>query len=156
LSSNRGLTLIEMLIAMVIILVALLGLVNAAFLSIDNNLKNLLRDEAVRIAEQQMNVLKSLPITDVIYNPAANSFGLGAVNNQAIYSIPGNPLTVNFGTYQGQYAVYVTINNLTNDHSKKSIQVYVGWHYRNQAAVLQAPTGQEYQYMLSSIVSSTQ
>jgi prepilin-type N-terminal cleavage/methylation domain-containing protein len=161
LSSNRGFTLIEMLIALVIILLGLLGLLNAAFLSIDNNLKNLLRDEAVRIAEQQMNVLKSLPLTDVAYNPPASS-GLGATNGQQL-----PPVITYFGTYPVQhlvgnnlvngYAVYLIINNLTTDHSKKSIQVYVGWTYRNQSpTALQTPTQQEYQYMISSIVSSTQ
>jgi len=162
-SSNRGFTLVEMLIAMVIILVALLGLVQAALLSIDNNLKNLLRDEAVRLAEEQMNVFKSLPINDNPYNspPGPLSNGLGATLNQLIP--PVQPQDNNypqafvryFGTYEGRYYVFLTIQNLTSDNSKKSIQVYVGWTYKNQAVVPQFPTNQEYQYMMSSIVSST-
>ncbi len=39
---------------MVIIMVGLLGLVQAALLTIDNNMRNLLRDEAVRISEQAL------------------------------------------------------------------------------------------------------
>ena len=155
-SSNRGFTLVEMLVAMVIILVALLGLVQAAFLSIDNNLKNLLRDEAVRLAEEQMNVFKSLPINDVPYNPS-NSSGLKATNNQAIYPNPdlnNHAFVRYFGSYQGKYYVYLTINNLTSDHSKKSIQVTVGWNYKNESPPI-TNIGTEYQYMITSIVSST-
>jgi len=148
-----------MLVAMVIILVALLGLVQAAFLSIDNNLKNLLRDEAVRLAEEQMNVLKSLPINDVPYNPSANSFGLGAVTKQAVYPVPdinNHAFVRYFGSFPGQYYVYLTITNLTSDRSRKSIQVYVGWNYKNLEPVLQTPTNKEYQYMISAIVANTQ
>jgi prepilin-type N-terminal cleavage/methylation domain-containing protein len=150
LSNKRGFTLIEMLVAMVIILVALLGLVQAAFLSIDNNLKNLLRDEAVRLAEEQMNVLKSLPINDVPYNPPL-FFGLEATHNQDLGTVIRK-----FGTFPGTYEVYLTINDLTSDHSRKSIQVYVGWNYKNVEPVLQTPTNKEYQYMITSIVANTQ
>jgi len=149
-SSNRGFTLIEMLIAMVIILIALLGLVNAVFLSIDNNLKNLLRDEAVRLAEEQMNVLKSLPVNDVPYNPPSSS-GLMATTKQALPSV-----TRYFGTFPGNYALRLTINDLTSDHSRKSIQVYVGWNYKNEEPVLQQPTNKEYQYMITAIVVNAQ
>lgn len=150
LPNKKGFTLIEVLIAMVIILVVLLGLVQTAVLSIDNNLKNLLRDEAVRLAEEQMNVLKSLPINDVAYNPSANSFGLGAVTNQYIGTV-----TRKFGNFPGKYAVYLTINDLTTDHSRKSIQVYVGWNYRNEDP-LQPITNTEYRYMITSIVATLQ
>jgi len=145
-NSNRGFTLIEMMVAMAIILLALLGLVQAAFLSIDINLQNLIRDEAVRLAEEQMNMLKSLPISDTAY-PS----GLGATNNQAL-----PPVTRNFGTFPANYAVYLTINNLTTDHSRKSIQVYVGWNFKSQSPTLQQPTNKEFQYMITSIVVNPQ
>lgn len=152
LSSNRGFTLVEMLVAMVIILVALLGLVQATLLSIEHNLKNLLRDEAVRLAEEQMNVLKSLPINDVSYNPPSSS-GLKATTNQAVHSIAGNPVVRYFGTFPGNYAIYLTINNLTSDNSRKSIQVTVGWNYKKELPA-QAPTGAEFQYTMTSIVAA--
>ena len=157
-SSNRGFTLVEMLVAMVIILVALLGLVQASLLSIDNNLKNLLRDEAVRLADEQMNVMKSLPITDDPY-PGTNP-GLGATTNQQITPVvPQDPLNPKafvryFGTYEGKYYVYLTITNLTTDHTRKSIQVFVGWTYKNEQPVPQTPTNQEFQYTITSIVAS--
>ena len=68
-----------MMIAMVIIMVGLLGLVQAALLTIDNNMRNLLRDEAVRISEQALTGelidtggtkhegLKNLPVSNDPY-----------------------------------------------------------------------------------------
>ncbi len=143
-----------MLIAMVIILVSILGLVQAAFLCIDNNLKNLLRDEAVRIGEEQLNVFKSLPVNNVPYNPP-NSSGLKATNNQAIYlgTNINNAIVRYFGTFPGIYAVYLTIQDLNVDGSQKSIQVYVGWNFKNESALPQQPTNKEFQYMISSIVA---
>ena len=63
-NNGRGFSLVEMLIAMVIILVAILGLFQVTLLSIDSNVSNVLRDEAVRLAEERMDQLKSLPVTD--------------------------------------------------------------------------------------------
>ena len=144
-----------MLIAMSIVLVALLGLLQAALLGIDNNMRNLLRDEAVRLAEEQMNVFKSLPINDIAYNPPTSA-GLAATTNKAVYSTGnGNAIVRYFGSFNASYAVYLTIVNLTSDHSKKSIQVYVGWSYKDQYPAL-TPTQQEYQYVISSIVSSNE
>jgi len=141
-SSNRGFTLIEMLVALVVIMVALLGLVQAALLGIDNNLKNLLRDEAVRIAEEQMNVLKSQPITN-----------LTATTNKAIYTISGNPLTRTFGNYVGRYAVYYTIVILTSNTT--NIQVTVGWNYKHELPPIPV-IGTEYQYLITSVVASAE
>jgi len=144
LSSRKGFTLVETLIAMMIILIVLLGMVQATFLSIDSNLKNLLRDEAVRIAEEQMNMMKGLPITEVAY-PG----GLGATADTAL-----NPVTRYFGSFNATYQVHFSIIDLSGDIRRKSIQVYVGWHYKRElpAAQLQPPTNEEYQYMISALV----
>src|SRR5512136_3093130 len=57
--NNGGFTLIELMVAMVITLVGLLGLLQAINMAIEHNLKNQLRDEAVLIAEQWMGNLKT-------------------------------------------------------------------------------------------------
>jgi len=150
LSNDRGFTLVEMVIAMVVILVALLGLVQATFLSIDSNMKNLLRDEAVRLAEEQMDVAKSHPITDDPYvgvNP-----GLAATTNQALNSLTGNPIVRSFGSFPAKYAVYITIADLY-DNKRKSIQVTVGWNYKNELP-LDPNIHTEYQFTISTIVAS--
>ncbi len=57
--NDRGFTLIELMVAMVITLVGLLGLLQAINVAMEHNLKNQLRDEAVLIAEQWMGNLKT-------------------------------------------------------------------------------------------------
>ncbi len=52
--NNGGFTLIEVMVSIVIVLVGLLGLVQAMGVATSYNLKNLLRDEAVLIGEEQM------------------------------------------------------------------------------------------------------
>jgi len=58
---NKGLTLIETLIALVVTLVLFMALMQSALLSIGINTGNVLRDEAVRIAEERMTELRNLP-----------------------------------------------------------------------------------------------
>src|SRR5512136_2934964 len=57
--NNGGFTLIELMAAMVITLVGLLGLLQAINVAMEHNLKNQLRDEAVLVAEQWMGNLKT-------------------------------------------------------------------------------------------------
>lgn len=52
--NNGGFTLIEVMVSIVIVLVGLLGLVQAMGVATSYNLKNQLRDEAVLIGEEQM------------------------------------------------------------------------------------------------------
>ena len=50
-----GFTLVEVLISMVVLLLVSLALMQTALVSIDSNMMNILRDEAVGIAEEEMN-----------------------------------------------------------------------------------------------------
>ncbi len=59
--NKKGVTLIEMMIALVILLVVSLALMQTAIIGMNVNLQNALRDEAVSIAEMRMNQLRSLP-----------------------------------------------------------------------------------------------
>uniref|UniRef100_C6E165 Prepilin-type N-terminal cleavage/methylation domain-containing protein n=1 Tax=Geobacter sp. (strain M21) TaxID=443144 RepID=C6E165_GEOSM len=61
LNKNDGFTLIEVVVSMVIVLVGLLGLVQAMGVATSYNLKNQFRDEAVLIGEEQMADLFRLP-----------------------------------------------------------------------------------------------
>ncbi len=66
--SQKGLTLIEVLISLVITLVLFMALMQSALLSISSNTKNILRDEAVSIAEERMRELRGLPFDHVDLN----------------------------------------------------------------------------------------
>ncbi len=57
--SDEGFTLVEVLVAMVITLVALMGLLQSVQIVNETNLRNQMRDEAVRLGGKQMNELMS-------------------------------------------------------------------------------------------------
>ena len=59
--NKRGFSLVEVMIALVILLLVSLALLQTALVSIDANMNNVLRDEAVSIAEQRMDEARSLP-----------------------------------------------------------------------------------------------
>jgi type IV pilus assembly protein PilV len=142
LNNSKGFALIEIMIAMVIILVGLLGLVQATLLSIDNNLRNLYRDEAVRIADETMNVWRSRPVDDTNLPP-------GPV-------LPCSTVLRNFRNVTNKpYTVCTTITNLlpAPDSSKKSVQVIVGWNHKYELA-LTGTTNTEFQHTIMSIVGN--
>lgn len=57
-------TLVEVLIAVVVLLLVSLALLQTALLSIENNMINVLRDEAVGIAEMRMNEARNVPYSE--------------------------------------------------------------------------------------------
>jgi len=56
--NNSGFTLIEVMIAIVIMMVGMLGLLQSINIAMEFNLKNHMRDEAVYMGEKYMNELK--------------------------------------------------------------------------------------------------
>jgi len=60
LNNNQGVSLVEVLIAMVVFLLVSLAMMQTALVGIDSNMINTVRDEAVKIAEQRMNEARNL------------------------------------------------------------------------------------------------
>lgn len=89
---KKGLTLVEVLIAMVILLLVSLALMQTALVSIDANMRNVLRDEAVSVAEERMDEARntafdslasdSTPLPSGVDCPA--TFTDGSANGQRI------------------------------------------------------------------------
>ncbi|MFI5294082.1 MAG: prepilin-type N-terminal cleavage/methylation domain-containing protein [Thermodesulfovibrionales bacterium] len=64
--NQKGVTLVEVLISLVILLIVFMGLIQASILSINHNLRNAMRDEAVRIASEYMSMARSTANIDKI------------------------------------------------------------------------------------------
>jgi prepilin-type N-terminal cleavage/methylation domain-containing protein len=68
--TETGFSLVEVMIALVVLLLVFMGLMQAALLGIDSNLRNIFRDEALRIAAERMEEAKSLPFNNVVDDTA--------------------------------------------------------------------------------------
>ena len=107
-NKSGGFTLIEVLIAIVILAIGLLALLNSTAVLMERNLQNVLRDEAVRVGEQRMNELRSLP--------KAN---LANVTTTVTRPVRG---------FNASYTVNVTV---TASGDTRTVTVLVNWNYRN-------------------------
>jgi prepilin-type N-terminal cleavage/methylation domain-containing protein len=94
LRDKRGVSLVEVMIALVVLLIVFMGLMQASIVAIQANMRNILRDEAVRTTANVMAQLRSAPIDDIERNGVADP----------------NPLNFNWdqdGTANGVHTVQV-------------------------------------------------
>lgn len=110
-SSDRGFTLIEVMTAVLILTVGLLGLLQAVNVAMEHNLKNRLRDTGVMIGEQQINSLVKMPIDTAITNRYTT-------------------VTAVSGAIQKPYRVERTKEDITSDSVR--YRVNVQWTFKNR------------------------
>ena len=109
--NDKGFTLIEVLVATVILTISMLGVLEAVVMSIQQNLNNLSRDESVRIAEQRMNELRN------------SSFASLATGSSTI--------TRSFKKFTRTFNVNWTVTALSTNSF--AVQVVVTWTTRGKA-----------------------
>lgn len=63
--NNGGMTLVEVLVAMAIVFVVFLGMSSAGIVVLDQNIKNSQRDEAVSVAEMEMQQVRNIPFATI-------------------------------------------------------------------------------------------
>ncbi len=103
-------TLIEVLVAMVIVFIVFLGMSSAGLVVLDQNIKNTQRDEAVSVAEMEMQQLRNTPFNVLALATDNVPVSIGTVPRQ----IRG--LTVNYGVWR-------TVNHLNSNNLQVSIRV---------------------------------
>ena len=99
--NKKGMTLIEVLIAILITFIVFLGLSGSGIFVLNENIKNSLRDEAVSVAGMEMEHARNISFDNLYYAP-----GTQAVDNVE-RQIRG--LTVNYGVTRT-----VTVLDLNN------------------------------------------
>lgn len=108
--NKKGLTLVEVLIAMVVLLLVSLAMLQTALLGIDSNMRNVLRDEAVSIAEQRMNYTSSIPFATLALWAGLSDNGDGnsptTVNLPACASATSPACRPVSSTYTEEYQKY--------------------------------------------------
>lgn len=103
-----GFTLIEVMIAFVIILITMLGLLNLTAQVTAVSVKNTIRDEGIKVAEEIMAQQRALPYDDIVTNTPAK-------------------ITRNLWNFSVTYSPTVSVTPYAN---AKTIDVTVTWQYR--------------------------
>jgi len=130
LKDKKGLTLIEVMISLVVLLLVFLALLQTALVSIESNMTNVLRDEAVNIAEEQMNIARNTPFnnlagtTDV--SPPARS-----IRNIVAFT----------------YTVTRTVTELKANNIKQ-VDITVTWDWKDKTLA----NGTEYKHTISTVL----
>ncbi len=147
--NKTGLSLVEVMIALVVFLVVFLALMQTALVSISSNMINVMRDEAVSIAEMRMNEARALPFTQTVDS---------LVGDSADLSLTATICPANFVTKFGTIGLRVSRNlrNISNfdfctnrtsvlnstNTDVKQVTITVGWKWK----------GEDYTHSISTIV----
>jgi type IV pilus assembly protein PilV len=126
--NNRGFTLIEVLVSIIILTVGLLGLLQVVNVSIAHNLNNQFRNEAIAVADRTMNTIKMAPFDNIAVGTAFSNISC--------------PLNLGYKNY----SVTTVTTALTNSTQTRSVNVLVAWHHK----------GQRYTHSIVSLVSKNQ
>ena len=120
--SRRGVSLIEVMIALTILLIVFLGLIQASLVSIQSNMKNLLRDEVVTITSEQISRLRGANYDDMNADGTidAANLNLPALTVTRNYR---NAATVNFAIARNIQAL---------DDNNKQITVTTTWQWQGE------------------------
>lgn len=127
--NKKGLTLVEVMVALVIALIVFLALMQTALVGIDSNMINILRDEAVRTAEMKMSETR---------NRDFDSLTEG-INSEQVFRDLRN--IQNF-----PYTVTRTITDLNTDN--KQIDITVTWEWKENTVA----SGNPYTHAINTIL----
>ena len=129
---KKGLTLVEVMIALLVALLVFFALMQTALVGIDANMRNLLRDEAVTIAEMRMNEERNRAYNQVRSDPTFPSgydcptgFSSGRPIERNIRNISNFDFCTNLACQQlgGSSCV-------ANDSDNKLMTITVGWRWK--------------------------
>lgn len=112
-SNKSGFTLVELMAAMLIMMVGVVGLLQAVMIATEHNLKNQIREEVTRIADSTMNDMRT-----GIFE---------AVTTSSPYTVPSN-----IRNTSRRYTVRKTVAAMGS--GSRQYQVDVSWKYKNYSA----------------------
>ncbi len=107
-SNSQAFTLVEVMMAMLIMTVGLLGLLQSVGVAYEHNIRNRLREEAVLIAEEKMNDLRN----NGGFNPVTTvTRVIGGVGK--VFVVNKESLQMGTDSYRLKVAVRWTFKNVT-------------------------------------------
>jgi prepilin-type N-terminal cleavage/methylation domain-containing protein len=115
--NKKGVTLVEVMIALTILLLVFLALMQTALVSIDSNMRNALRDEAVRIVERQFEQARNMDFNNL------PSFATAATALPAV-NIRNAPIT---------YTITRTVDMVDiRDLKQRTLSISVSWTWKGE------------------------
>jgi len=129
--SKRGVSLVEVLIALTILLIVFLGLIQASLVSIQSNMRNLLRDEAVTITSEQISRLRGANFDDMNNDTVTDGAALVAANFTLANHWPPTVVRTFRNAASVTFNVARTVTAL--DANNKQITVTTAWQWQGEA-----------------------
>ena len=142
LKTKEGLTLVEVIVALTIFLIVFLGIMQVALLSIDHNMHNILRDEAVTIAGATMEEVRSKPFASVFSDTTSGdiSAAISAGDCPNTFTT-GNVVHAKIRNMTKPFCVNLTCTDLDGDgdcttddsaSNTKQVSVRVAWKWKGE------------------------
>jgi len=136
---QKGVSLVEVMIALVILLIVFMGLIQASLLTIQANVRNIARDEAVRITSDQMDRLRAASFDDMNRNGVtdADPLNYSIIYGTAVTATTRPDLRRQLRGATVDYTVSVSIcaGGITcpgYDADHKRITVTTGWAWQGE------------------------
>ncbi|HJV66708.1 MAG TPA: prepilin-type N-terminal cleavage/methylation domain-containing protein [Geomonas sp.] len=121
LNNNAGFTLIEVMVAILIMVVGMFGLLEALSASVQHNTRNQLRDEGIRVGERYMSMLRGKTFT--AYSASYTPFNVPS-------TLRG--ITKNYNVAMSSQAVAW---DASGQPTSMQLSVAVKWAFKNQSSV---------------------
>ncbi len=113
---SKGMSLVEVMIALVILLIVSLALTQSALLGFRENTRNALREEAVRIADQIVGDLRARAFTQAVTDPLLSAGTTTAT------------VTRNFRRSSANFSTTTSIVDISPNN--KQLSVEVDWTFK--------------------------
>jgi len=126
---KKGMTLVEVMIALVVFLLVFLALMQTALVGLDSNMINILRDEAVGVAEESMNEARNVPFDS-----------LAAVTTTGT-------VTRSFRNIARNFTVTRTVTDFRGGEDKQ-VNVTVTWEWKEKTVA----SGNPYIHSISTLL----
>ena len=145
-SNEKGLSLVEVMIALVVLLFVSLALMQTALVSIESNMKNTLRDEAVGIAEGRMSEALGIPFASLL----PDGTGASGLSDTAVCpgsfvaGFGGNGVLMQKTLKNSAVVNYCTNRQVVTVGTAKQVSITVSWLWK----------GDSYTHTVTRIVGS--